>query len=104
LECRIRNCPGVGEVAANFRTGRILVRFDEQVVDRVRLAAQVEALLHAEAPGGEDAPSVRARGARFAGPATGQVARHLLVDAVAHALLPGPFALLLPTAVAAFRR
>jgi hypothetical protein len=103
LERRIHNCAGVVEVAASFRTGRILVRFDEQVVDRVRLAAQIETLLNAPITAGEKAPAVHARAASPAGAASSQVARHLFLDLVAHAFLPGPLALLVP-AVSVLRR
>ena len=103
LESRIRNCPGVVEVAVSFRTGRILVRFDEQVVDRIRLAGQIETLLNTPIPAGEKAPAVHARTASPASAASGQVARHLFFDLLAHAVLPGPLALLAP-AVSVLRR
>lgn len=103
LECRVRNCAGVREVTANFRTGRILVRFDEQVVDRVRLAGEIEVLLNAPASTLEEASAVRARGAADEGAASSQVARHLLFELVTHAILPGPLALLVP-AVSVLRR
>ncbi|WP_027713722.1 HMA2 domain-containing protein [Desulfuromonas sp. TF] len=103
LENRIHNCAGVVEVVASFRTGRILVRFDEQIVDSVRLAGQIESLLSAPAPAGEKAPAVHARVSSPAGAVSGQVARHLFFDLVAHAVLPGPLALLVP-AVSVLRR
>ena len=103
LEDRIRTCTGVNEAAVNFRTGRILVRFDEQVVDRVRLASQIEHLLSTPCAAVEKAPAGHARAARPAGAASGQVARHMLFDLVAHAVLPGPLALLVP-AVSVLRR
>lgn len=101
LESRIRSCAGVLEVAANFRTGRILVRFDEQVVNRVRLSEEIENMLRAPAPAREKTSSAP-RGINSAA-VSGHVARHLLFDMVAHAVLPGPLALLAP-AVSVLRR
>lgn len=103
LEGRIRACAGVEEVSVNFRTGRILVRFDEQLVDRIRLAEQVETLLHAPADADEKVSSIHPRKARPAGVASGQVARHLFLDMITHAFLPGPLALLVP-AVSVLKR
>lgn len=107
LERRLTALDGVREVSANFRTGRILVRFDEETVQREELLRQFAQLLSGLEQ--EDAVGTARPGtAADKGPARGglssKVARHLLWDAVAHSLLPGPFALLVPTAVAAFRR
>lgn len=106
LDRRLMALAGVREVAVNFRTGRILVRFDEAAVRREELLPRIAQLLagvdreEAE-PAVQPGASVKPPSARAG--LSSQVARHLLLDAVTHTLLPGPLHLLVP-AMAAFRR
>jgi hypothetical protein len=94
---------GVREVAFNSRTGRTLVRFDEGTLPQQDLLRLIEAFLethrHASLP---VAPRRRREASR--GRILSPVAGSLLRDAVAHALLPAPFDLLLPAAITALRR
>jgi hypothetical protein len=99
LHRRLAALAGVREVAVNFRTGRILVRFDEGSVRREELLPQITQLL-AGVGQAEAEPVAQAGAAGRPAPARGgfssQVARQLLLDAVTHALLPGPLHLLVP--------
>lgn len=106
LDRRLMTLAGVREVAVNFRTGRILVRFDEAAVRREELLPRIAQLL-AGVDREEAEPAVQPGASVKPAPAraglSSQVARHLLLDAVTHTLLPGPLHLLVP-AMAAFRR
>lgn len=106
LDRRLAALDGVREVAVNSRTGRILVRFDEAAVRREEFLQRIAQLL-AGVDREEAEPAVQPGASGKPAPVraglSSQVARHLLVDAVAHTLLPGPLHLLVP-AMAAFRR
>jgi len=106
LDRRLAALDGVREVAVNSRTGRILVRFDEVAVRREELLPRIDQLI-AEVDQKEAEPAVQLGASEKPAPAktglSSQVARHLLLDAVAHTLLPGPLQLLVP-AMAVFRR
>jgi hypothetical protein len=106
LDRRLAALAGVREIAVNSRTGRILVRFDEVAIRREELLLRIDQLL-AGVDRKEAEPAVQPGTSGKPAPAkpglSSQVARHLLLDAVAHTLLPGPLQLLVP-AMAAFRR
>lgn len=107
LERQLAGLDGVQEAAVNFRTGRMLVRFDETAIQREALLPQMAQALAAADRDDADHPvwnDVAEKPVSGKDGFSSQVARHLLVDAVTHALLPGPLGLLLPTAVAALRR
>lgn len=96
---------GVAQASASFRTGRLLVSFDEEQLNRQQLTAAVEEILAcgASVPCTGERPCPRVRQAAQKG-VSGHVGRHLFVDLVTHAILPKPLHLLLPPAVAALRR
>lgn len=102
LEHRIANIAGVVSATVNFRTGRVLVHFEEAVTPRSELGKRILDLLNAPVPCGacpETAPArsgKRDTDSRFVG-------RHLLFDIVAHAVLPRPLDLLVP-ALSVLRR
>lgn len=101
----LRQLRGVREASASFRTGRLLVTFDEHNVSRQELTSAVQGIL--ETPGCLACPPEAPRpGEKQAlqGGVSGEFGRHILVDLVTHAILPKPFDLLLPPAMAALRR
>ena len=104
FERKIMAIDEVLEVSASHRTGRILVKFDENRIARHDLTAQIEkALIKSE--GVEDIPveSDCLPKSKRTDQQKGNTS-HLLLDAVAHAILPKPFDILVPAAVSVFRR
>ncbi len=89
---------GISQVSASHRTGRILVEFDEQVVDRAAIARHITVMLG----NGRTIPETVGRATP--GPVPDReavfVPRRLLADVALHLLLPAPFDLLVPV----FRR
>lgn len=108
FEDEIARIEGITEATANHRTGRVLVRFDETVLNRNLVFGKiVEALSAAEKPVDSEkaAPSSRqAPAAGGAGKGHSGIGRHVLREAVTQILLPSPLDLLLPTAAAILRR
>lgn len=99
LEGRIRTLPGVVMAAANFRTGRVLIQFEERTVPRTELIDSIKALLADPAlccVAPENA-ATRSHGR------SGTSAKGLIFDLVAHAVLPKPFDILVP-ALSTLRR
>lgn len=106
LDRRLTELIGVREASCNPRTGRILVRFDGGAVNGEELIRRIEELLSGLDRGIAvfAQPPLRSRKDGAGTGLPSQVVRHLLWDAMAHALLPGPIGILLPAAMAAFRR
>lgn len=107
LERRLAALEGVREAGANVRTGRVLIRFDAELERGEPLLRQfAEVLASAQLPdtGPAAAPSgARCKAAADQGGFSSKIARHLLLDALSHMLLPGPLQMLVP-AVSALRR
>lgn len=96
-EC-IKNIDGVIEASANHRTGRVLARFDEDILDRSSLTLKIQLLI-------ESLPKDSASfGASSMGSASGGIVGHAIIDAVAHLMLPKPLNILLPVALNVMRR
>lgn len=106
LDQRLMEFSGVRETCSNPRTGRVLVRFDEGAVRGEDLLRRIEELLNGLDRWNASPVPLAARGRNVGAghDLSSRVTRSLLWDAVAHALLPSPLDLLLPTALAAFRR
>ncbi len=107
LEQLLRSWSEVQDVLANHRTGRVLVRFDEEAISREDLTKEISELLATgkcfrQAP--EPATSALSQDQPARPVRSGHLTRHLLRDMVAHAILPAPLDLLVPTALAALRR
>ena len=99
----IKALAGVSGVEISQRTGRVLVRFDEEQIDRDLLLARLDALINnADASENWEATHLTAGGT----PVTNkkQILSHLAVDLASHVLLPGPLGVLFPFAMNAFRR
>lgn len=104
-ECarRINAVPGVTGTDVNWRTGRVLVRFEEGKLDGETLVANIREIIRNAGNAEKREPvDLTSRGA--AGKKNNQLVPHLLMDVAAHALLPGPLGILLPFAMGALRR
>jgi hypothetical protein len=96
---------GVIEASASYRTGRVLVRFDEGLVKRSDIEGYLDrALLTAltVAENGSDTPSPRRKvpASEVSSFSTGFFVKEMAL----HALLPSPLDLLVPAAASLFRR
>ncbi|MCL4501255.1 MAG: hypothetical protein M1438_05290 [Deltaproteobacteria bacterium] len=107
LEQEVAAIEGVFEVEANRRTGRILVKFDEEVLNQDILINRLEKMLatckecpnlQAEPPGRCGESGEKSEGI------TSSLPCQLLVDLAVNALMPRPLDLILPAALALLRR
>ncbi len=103
LEHRITRTSGVHAATVNFRTGRVLVRFDETITSRCELGEKIEALLRDLQTGGDCLDPAPAGVAEPVVAASKTFGRKLLLDLAVNAILPRPFDLLVP-AISALRR
>ncbi len=107
LERQVGSWREVQEVRINHRTGRVLVQFDECAICREGLTEKLDRLVagkmksHDCSALPDAAPKHDPQGK---GAGQGHATRHLLRDMVVHAFLPAPFDLIVPTALAAFRK
>ncbi|MCC6345790.1 MAG: hypothetical protein IT388_01230 [Nitrospirales bacterium] len=92
---------GVLDVSVNYRTGRILVLFDENRIDKRSLSSLIGALK--ESMAGELDKAGPLSDVGKSAPVPGGVA-HAVIDMVAHALLPKPLNVLLPAAISTFMK
>ncbi|MBI1921750.1 MAG: hypothetical protein HYS23_11805 [Geobacter sp.] len=100
---RLNALGGVTDVEVNQRTGRILIHFDESMIERDLLLAKVTEFANAA----ETAEKSEVAGLTVDGsPVTNKKQRlsHLAIDLAGHVLLPGPLGVLFPFAVNAFRK
>lgn len=105
LEDVILSVWGVSEASASHRTGRVLVRFDENLVTRGEIEGHLGRGLQAVAmqkERGAEFSQVR-RSAPSRGASSSGVG-HFVMEMAFHAFLPAPLDLLLPTAATVFRR
>lgn len=104
LEESLRAMPGVSEASASSRTGRVLVRFDEDLVSRVAIEEELMRAMKAATDGTakRKAAPVGRKAALVA--ASSSSAGHFVIELALHALLPAPLDLLLPAAATVFRR
>lgn len=93
---------GVQAATANFRTGRVLVCFEEARLSRMELSSRLEELL-ADPALGCDLPTTPHIPQTDRIPGASSAGRHLFFDLVAHAVLPKPLDILVP-AFSALRR
>ena len=98
LEERIMSyLKGLAEITVNHKTGRILVKFDENQIDRQTLTQHINHIMKE----GEE----KATGGWFSAkeknskPPITRHALHALTDVVAHAILPKPLNALIPIAI-----
>ena len=104
LEDAVSSLNGVTEASASHRTGRVLVLFDEKLVNRGEIEAHLGQALQAVAERKE-------RGDRLEQARPGASSRdsssgvgHFFMEMALHAFLPAPLDLLLPMAATGLRR
>jgi hypothetical protein len=99
LEREFGRLNGVLEASVNHRTGRMLIRFDENLSDRIAITKGMKEII-------KNMHDEQLK-TGFYGPqktsGTGLL-KHALIDAVAHSLLPKPFNILLPLAINIIKR
>ncbi len=91
--------PGIIEVKVNYKTGRILVMFDEKQADRKTLVQYISRAMK-EYRGKTTKNCLPVKTKRPKLPTT-DIVNHILVDMVAHAFFPKPFNFLFPIAMKA---
>jgi hypothetical protein len=94
---------GVLEASASYRTGRVLVRFDEKLANHGDIEVYLGRALQAAVTPGDQAPTgavARRAATRDASFSAGQ----FVMEMALHAFLPAPLDLLLPAAATVFRR
>ncbi|MBT9171557.1 MAG: hypothetical protein DDT18_01940 [Actinobacteria bacterium] len=105
LEREILEFDGVLEASVNHRTGRILVKFNENLADRITMTKGIKEII-------KNMPDEQlkipphpplAKGGRGDLAGAG-LFKHALIDAVAHALLPKPLNIILPLAISSIKR
>jgi len=102
LEEHLKGLPGVTEASVNYRTGRILVVFDEYRIDVHTIKDHASEILERFEAGffeGTDAPFSERKKNVFAGSV-----KQALFEAVAHAILPMPLNILVPVAMHTMKR
>ena len=89
---------GILEVAVNHRTGRILVKFDENQIDRRALTQHINQIIKEgeERATGDWCLSAEKKNSKIFLTST---AKHALMDVVAHVFLPKPLNVLVPIAL-----
>jgi len=92
---------GVKEASANYRTGRVLIRFDEKMISRAEMDICLSKALQAAESTAENYGIVSPRTASSDNPLPGG---RLIMEMVAHAMLPAPLDLIFPAAMDMFRR
>jgi copper chaperone CopZ len=99
LEREIQKLGGVLEASVNYRTGRILVKFNENLTDRRIITEGIKKII-------KNMPEEQLKSGFYDIQKTAELGlfKHALIDAVAHALLPKPFNILLPLAINTIKR
>lgn len=99
LEKEFGRLNGVIEASVNHRTGRILVRFNENLSDRTTITKGIKEII-------KNMPDEQLKTGFYDLQKTAETGllKHALIDAVAHALLPKPFNILLPLAINSIKR
>lgn len=103
LEEAVTALSGIIEVSASHRTGRLLVKFDEGMVSHADLTGRLTTLLARLRENGGRLPAIPLQRQRREGKSS-RLPGHLAFDVIAHALLPKPFDILVPTAMNLFGR
>lgn len=100
LELKILEISGVTEAEANHRTGRLLVVFDEEVIDSRELVLKTREILDWMGECDDNAPelSINRNTKQYSGFV------HAVIDIAGHMLMPKPLGFLIPLAVNAMRK
>jgi hypothetical protein len=95
---------GVLEASASYRTGRVLVRFDEKLANHGDIEVYLGRALQAAVAPGDQATTGAAARSRAVTPDSSFSAGQFVMEMALHAFLPAPLDLLLPAAATVFRR
>jgi len=101
LKTKIMEIDGVIETEANHRTGRLLVVFDEAVIDSCALVSKISEILDEMVEchdSGYEMQNIK----RNNSIANGFV--HAVIDIACHAFMPKPLGILVPIAINAMRK
>jgi hypothetical protein len=107
LELKILEIKGVLKAEANHRTGRLLVVFDEAVIDSRELAARTREILDEMVDGldtGYETQKTARKGDISSATAATAIIMHAVIDIAGHMLMPKPLNILFPIAVNAMRK
>jgi len=101
LELKILEIKGVMQTEANYRTGRLLVVFDEGVIDSRELVSKIREILDEMVECNDN--GYKAQDAERNNSIVNGFA-HAVIDIAGHIFMPKPLNILLPIAVNAMRR
>lgn len=101
LELKILEIKGVMEAEANHRTGRLLVVFDEGVIDSRALVLKIREILDEMVECNDEKYEIRDAASNNS-MVNGFV--HAAIDIAGHIFMPKPLNILVPIAVNAIRR
>lgn len=104
LETRIAALSGVHHVSATYRTGRILVEFNEFQITQDDLASCITEALSCEVPPVSATCTAEPTAQVMAAKDTLFSSGDILADMALHLLLPAPFDMLLPALGSSLRR
>ncbi len=105
LELKILEIKGVMQTEANYRTGRLLVVFDEGVIDSRELVLKIREILDEMVECNDK--EYKMRDAARNNPVRERVSNgvvHAVIDIAGHIFMPKPLNILLPIAVNAMRK
>lgn len=104
LELKILEIKGVMQAEANHRTGRLLVTFDETVIDSRALVLAIRDILDEMVECREkDYETLHKKNTSDSKSITLKAISHAAIDIAGHMLMPKPFNILFPIAVKALR-
>lgn len=105
LELKILKIKGVMQAEANHRTGRLLITFDETVVDSRALVLAIREIIYEMVECRQkDYETLHEKNTSDTKPITFKAISHAAIDIVGHMLMPKPFNILFPIAVNAMRK
>ncbi len=100
----ISSINGVLDSSVNYRTGRMLIRFNENLIDKETLTQRVKEIMEFMPHKADTLELVSYHRQWHSKSITKHILPQTLIDIVAHAILPKPLNLLLPVAINAMRR
>ena len=99
LQNSLRGMDGLLGVSVNSRTGRILVEFNEDIIDRHAIRMQIDEIIKSAPLGNGNYYLYSGRGRE----ASSGIIGYAVLEMLARSVLPRPFNVLLPLAVKAIK-
>lgn len=103
IEEQIQAVQGVSEASASHRTGRILVRFDENSISRSEIEKHIDSAVQTAIANSNKMTTVFSVQRKSASESSFQ-AGQFVMDMAMHALIPAPLDFFLPVAANVFRK